>query len=679
MITEAEKRALVSRVRSANPAAPAPQQERPERPAAQQSDDAPRPASAAAPKAQGTLFEDAPQPAEEPRPASPAARQNAPVGREASAQAPVGERPSPAATTILERYRPLQTIGKGAFGSVELCLDPRLRRRVAVKRIPLRSDSDLETAQAEARAAGYLENPHIVTLHDFKCDDAYAYIVMEYVDGMSLASFLAEVDGNSLTYDELAAVAEGIGSALAYAHENQTFHLDIKPANILIDRKGHVKITDFGMARLGGASGAAANGGTIGYMPPEQMTTGHVDQRCDLFAFAAVLYEALCAYAPFRAETPEESIRLIEKGPKPPSEFLPDIPQNAERALMQALDPDPDKRQESVAVFTDALLEGLGNPREGKKSLARIIARLTDDERPEEEAEPGDEPLAWRFTPEEGLVGGRVPAARRVATGIAAGISCAWLVSELLPAFGIGGLAGIAVALSVGAAAGLAPQLGSAVAFTGFVLALIGEPHLVLALPCAVLLFVATATWWLVWGRTCGAASAVLLAGSAFAAATGQGALAAGACAMAAAYALDAGCAAATTAFALLFARFFAHATAAQFSLSLTEALYTYADLGFWFVAAGCTGMAAFGAAAFARARERWEDRGGMGLYALVIVVFGFVVVLLAALANPMENIPLSPTALAAAVGCGGLSSIIGGILLYLFGLPRSGTESERS
>ena len=646
---------------------------------AQQNGASPQPASAAVPDAQGTLFEDAPEAAQEPRPASSPASQSVPAGPGAAAQTPTGERPSPAATTILERYRPLQTIGKGAFGSVELCLDPRLRRRVAVKRIPLRSDADLETARAEARAAGYLENPHIVSLHDFKYDDAYAYIVMEYVDGMSLASFLAEVEGNSLTYDELAAVAEGIGSALAYAHENQTFHLDIKPANILIDRKGHVKITDFGMARLGGTSGAAANGGTIGYMPPEQMTTGHVDQRCDLFAFAAVLYEALCAYAPFRAETPEQSIRLIEKGPKPPSEFLPDIPQNTELALMQALDPEPEKRQASVAAFTDALLEGLGNPREGKKSLARIIAKLTDDERTEEDAAPEEERPAWRFTPEEGLLGGRAPAARRIATGIAAGVSCAWLIGALLPAFGIGGPTLAAIAVSVGAAAGHGPQLGAAVVFTGVALAQVGGPHLVFALPCAVLLFVATATWWLVWGRTRGAASAVLLAGSALAAATGQGALAAGACAMAAAYTLDAGCAAATTAFALLFARFFEHACAAQFTLSLTEALYAHADLGFWFVAAGCAGMAAFGAAAFARARERWEERGGMGLYALVIVLFGFVVVLLAALANPMENIPLSLTALAAAVGCGGLSSIIGGILLYLFGLPRSGTESERS
>ena len=92
---------------------------------------------------------------------------------------------------------------------------------------------------------------------------------MEYVDGMSLEEFLSQVEGNSLTYDEAACIADALVQAVAYAHENGVLHLDIKPANVLIDRSGHVKITDFGMATLTSAAGfGGARGGTIGYMPP---------------------------------------------------------------------------------------------------------------------------------------------------------------------------------------------------------------------------------------------------------------------------------------------------------------------------------------------------------------------------------------------------------------------------
>ena len=102
---------------------------------------------------------------------------------------------------------------------------------------------------------------------------------MEYVDGMSLAEFLHRVDGHSLTFDEAAAIADALGQALTFAHANGVLHLDIKPANVLIDHSGNVKLTDFGMARLSSAGGfGGSRGGTIGYMPPEQLDI-EIDRR----------------------------------------------------------------------------------------------------------------------------------------------------------------------------------------------------------------------------------------------------------------------------------------------------------------------------------------------------------------------------------------------------------------
>ena len=253
---------------------------------------------------------------------------------------------------------------------MEICLDGRLQRRVAIKRMPLASPCNrtstetTATALAEARTASMLQHPNIVQVIDFSYDSAYAYLVMEYVDGMSLEEFLAQVEGNSLTYDEAACIADALVQALSFAHENGVLHLDIKPANVLIDRSGHVKLADFGMATLTSAAGfGGARGGTVGYMPPEQLNGEVVDERSDVFSLAAVLYESLCASAPFRAGTPADSLKKIAKGVLCPSDLLPDIPESAEDALLRALSPHPADRMDGTAEFGELFLGELGNPR----------------------------------------------------------------------------------------------------------------------------------------------------------------------------------------------------------------------------------------------------------------------------------------------------------------------------
>ena len=390
------------------------------------------------------------------------------------------------AATLLRRYRPLETRATGGFGSVEICLDTRLQRRVAIKRIPLVAEGmptptgSTAAALAEARTASMLQHPNIVSVIDFTYDASFAYLVMEYVDGLSLEEFLAQVDGHSLTYDEEAHIADSLCQALAYAHENGVLHLDIKPANVLIDHSGHVKLADFGMACLTSAAGwGGARGGTIGYMSPEQLDGSVVDERSDLFSLACVLYESLCGGKPFVAATPADSLKRIEAGVEAPSELLPDIPASAEHALLQALSPAPESRPALADDFAEALLSEMGNARQGKKSLARMIARMTSDEIDPAELPEDDEPTAT--DPAKGLLGTGYPQARLLLGAIASGLSVACSSFAILHAMGLDQVPAILSSIAIGIAGGAAPQIGSALLAAGLFTMVINATPLVVA------------------------------------------------------------------------------------------------------------------------------------------------------------------------------------------------------
>ena len=235
--------------------------------------------------------------------------------------------------TLLGRYRVLARRGAGGFGTVCTCWDTRLQRRVAIKRIPLLATEDADgisastadEALAEARTACLLAHPNIVTVYDFEADGTYAYLVMEYVDGLNLAELLARVEDGVLTHDECAHVLRSVAAALTYAHENGVLHLDIKPTNIMIDRQGTVKLADFGMATLASAAGyGGARGGTVGDMPPEQIERDLGDERADIFSLAVVVWQALTGW-PIRGIRLMATLRCrrvsqqVRTEPKPPA------------------------------------------------------------------------------------------------------------------------------------------------------------------------------------------------------------------------------------------------------------------------------------------------------------------------------------------------------------------------
>lgn len=594
--------------------------------------------------------------------------------------------------TLLKRYRPLETLATGGFGSVEICLDSHLRRRVAIKRMPLMAEPGMPAtavgdALREAYTAAMLQHPNIVQVQDFTYDSAYAYLVMEYVDGMSLAEFLAKVDGNSLTFDEAAAIADGIGQALAFAHSNGVLHLDIKPANVLIDRAGHVKLTDFGMARLSSAGGfGGSRGGTIGYMPPEQLDveSGTLDERADVFALACVLYEGLCGTAPFRAATPAESLDRIVGGATWPSELIPRIPETAEAALMAALSPMPQDRPASVEGFCDRFLAGLGSVREGRRSLEHMVAELMSDEQPPEEDEPGayDAP-AVEVDPALGWAGTRWPDARRRAVRGVAGVSCAAVSFLIMRAMGVTPVPGVlAAAAAIGVAAGLAPQIGSAIAVVGFCVmcanATMAAEGVLQMLPVVAVTFALAAGWWIAWGRTEPAASAVLACALGLAGVCGDAYAAAGATAALAAYLLPPGSAAAATGTGALIARLLACALGRGGVLGLADIPAALGDIGLIAGIALAAGTAALASLLLERhGKAAAEGRNAFAV--LAVAAAGAGGLLTECLAHRMEIASLQPYAVASAAAVGTVSSILLGICLFLLGYQRTQTESDLS
>lgn len=365
---------------------------------------------------------------------------------------------------LLGRYRTIELRDTGGFGSVLVCWDVRLQRRVAVKCLPLDAEEGAESvvdeALAEARASSFLTHPNIVTVHDFAVDENYAYIVMEYVDGVTLAELMARVEGGVLIWCEVAHVLKSVAAALAYAHDNGVLHLDIKPANVMIARDGSVKLADFGMASIASAAGwGGARGGTVGYMPPEQLTGDLVDERTDVFALAAVCYEALTGERPFAASTPAASLKLIDKGAPPISDTEQGLAGPATLAFQTALAPSPSGRMTDPEEFAGEVLPSLGDPEEGRDS---IVSLLDDSEADEEPFDEG----AWRALDPPGR---RIPWLAGVAARLASAACAAALAWQCAAPLAFLGPAGV-VCLIVGAAA-LGAALGTTACAAGFVLA----------------------------------------------------------------------------------------------------------------------------------------------------------------------------------------------------------------
>jgi len=255
----------------------------------------------------------------------------------------------------LGRYELLSELGQGAMGVVYRARDPVLERVVAIKTINLTLPKDeLPEYEGrfyqEARAAGGLNHPNIVTIYDIGKSDKVAYMAMELLEGEELRSILAHREPLPvlLALDIGIQVAEG----LAYAHERQVVHRDIKPANIMIVRDGLVKITDFGIARMRTNEVKTMTGMILGspkYMAPEQVAGKRVDHRADIFSLGVVLYEMLTGEAPFVADSVHGILyQVLNHTPAAPSSKNPQSPPLLDLILAKALAKNLDQRYDSA-------------------------------------------------------------------------------------------------------------------------------------------------------------------------------------------------------------------------------------------------------------------------------------------------------------------------------------------
>jgi serine/threonine-protein kinase len=280
------------------------------------------------------------------------------------------------------KYEILSELGRGGMGVVYKALNRRMAMQVAIKTVSQDYTADarmLENFYREAQKTAMLRHPNIITIYDVGDQDGAPYIVMEYLPGESLQSMID--DRRPLPLLEKLQIVEQLCSALGYAHQNDVIHRDVKPANVIVQPSGVIKLLDFGIARQENRSDvtktqAGKVKGTVPYMSPEQLKGGELDGRCDIFATGVLLFQFLTGVLPFDGEFAVIINRILTDHHPPLGNFLPDYPPMIDAILDRALAKNPGERYSTAEemgadIFT--VVDGLK-----REHIASMIAGVKD-------------------------------------------------------------------------------------------------------------------------------------------------------------------------------------------------------------------------------------------------------------------------------------------------------------
>ncbi len=258
-------------------------------------------------------------------------------------------------------HKIIAKLGQGGMGTVYQAEDTTLGRKVAIKilnpALLQQGGKEMERFQSEAKVQASLNHPNIVVLHNFEPFGSSYYMVMEYVDGKTLAEIVRRQ--GPLPSHISVVIAKQVLDGLSAAHRKGIVHRDLKPSNIMITPEGVAKVMDFGIAKVQGSKNITASGvlvGTVYYMSPEQVRGEAVDARSDLYSFGIILFEMLTGRVPFKEESDFKiMIHHVQTPPPPPTQLLPAIPTALEDIVLRALSKEPDKRYQTADEIMAAL------------------------------------------------------------------------------------------------------------------------------------------------------------------------------------------------------------------------------------------------------------------------------------------------------------------------------------
>lgn len=266
---------------------------------------------------------------------------------------------------IADRYEVLEKTGTGGMSVVYRAKDHKLNRTVAIKVLKQEFSDNanfVSKFRVEAQAAAGLMHPNIVNVYDVGEEKGMYYIVMEYVDGITLKKYIEKK--SRLTVKEAISIAIQVSMGLQAAHNNHVIHRDIKPQNIMISRDGKVKVTDFGIAKAATSNTITSNVmGSVHYTSPEQARGGYSDERSDIYSLGITLFEMLTGRVPFNGETTVAiAIKHIQSPMPSPREFVPDIPRSVEQIVLKCCEKSPDRRYQNMTELIADLKQSLIHP-----------------------------------------------------------------------------------------------------------------------------------------------------------------------------------------------------------------------------------------------------------------------------------------------------------------------------